>query len=123
MAQEVRNLAAKSSEAARTIKELVENTREKTLESMEVSENMKESFVHVNNKIQETFQMIESVVTEANHEEKMVENITHLIKELQAISVKNSDVAKTTDSISGEILSIARDLQDEVETTQNRVEV
>ncbi len=123
VAQEVRNLAAKSSEAARTIKELVENTREKTLESMEVSENMKESFVHVNNKIQETFQMIESVVTEANHEEKMVENITHLIKELQAISVKNSDVAKTTDSISGEILSIARDLQDEVETTQNRVEV
>ncbi len=123
VAQEVRNLAAKSSEAAKTIKELVETTREKTGEGMEISENMKENFVLVNAKIQETYHLIENVVTEAHTEEKMVEDIADSMKELQAISVKNSEVAKTTDSISGEILTIARDLQNEVETAKEEAEV
>ncbi len=123
VAQEVRNLASKSAEAARSIKELVENTQEKTDEGMEISEHMKESFLHVNSKIEETYQLIESVVSESSQEKQMIENIASLMKELQQISVRNSDVAKTTDSISGEILTIARDLQDEVETTREKAEV
>ena len=123
VAQEVRNLASKSAEAARSIKELVENTQEKTDEGMGISEHMKESFLQVNNKIEETNQLIESVVSESSQEKKMIENIASLMKELQQISVRNSDVAKTTDSISGEILTIARDLQDEVETSRDKAEV
>ena len=123
VAQEVRNLASKSAEAARSIKELVENTQEKTDEGMEISEHMKESFLRVNDKIEETYQMIESVVFESSQEKKMVENIVSLMKELQQISVRNSDVAKTTDSISGEILTIAKDLQDEVEMSTEKAEV
>ena len=53
----------------------------------------------------------------------MVEEILTLIDELQSVSVKNSDIAKTTDAISSEILTIARDLHDEVGSTKERVEV
>ena len=123
VAQEVRNLAAKSAEAAKRIKELVENTQEKAHEGMEVSENMKESFVHVNGKIEETYRLVDSVAREATHEKAMVEEILTLIDELQSVSVKNSDIAKTTDAISSEILTIARDLHDEVGSTKERVEV
>ena len=123
VAQEVRNLAAKSSEAARRIKELVENTQEKAYERMQISENMKESFVHVNDKIEETYKLVDSVTDDASQEGKMVEGILALVEELQSMTVKNSEVAKTTDMISGKILTIARDLQDEVETTREKVEV
>ncbi|RUM67556.1 MAG: hypothetical protein DSZ05_02390 [Sulfurospirillum sp.] len=123
VAQEVRNLASKSAEAAKSIKELVENTQAKTDEGMEISEHMKESFLHVNSKIEETYQLINSVVSEASEEEGMVHSIASLMKELESIAVKNSEVAKTTDSISGEILTIARELQDEVETTREKAEV
>ncbi len=123
VAQEVRNLAAKSAEAAKRIKELVESTREKAHEGKEVSENMKENFVHVNGKIEETYRLVESVATEASNEEAMVENILMLIRQLQQISGKNSAIAKTTDAISTEILTIARELQDEVDSTKERAEV
>ncbi len=123
VAQEVRNLAAKSSEAAKTIKELVEKTQEKAYGGMEISENMKENFSQVNTKIEETYKLIDSVVEESDQERKMVEEMSVLVKELQSVSVQNSEVAKTTDSISGEILNIARDLQNEVETTKEVVEV
>jgi len=123
VAQEVRNLAAKSSEAAKTIKELVEKTQEKAFGGMEISENMKENFAQVNTKIEETYKLIDSVVLESDEERQMVEEMSSLVKELQSVSVQNSEVAKTTDSISGEILNIARDLQHEVETTRETVEV
>jgi methyl-accepting chemotaxis protein len=123
VAQEVRNLAAKSSEAARQIKELVENTQSKASEGMHVSENMKQSFSEVNSKIEETYNLIENVAAESANEEKMVEDILKLVRQLQSVSVNNSDIAKTTDTISGEILTIARDLKDEVETTKEKVEV
>lgn len=123
VAQEVRNLAAKSSEAARKIKELVENTQEKAHEGRAVSENMKENFVHVNEKIEETYRLVDSVSQEASSEEKMVEAILLMIKELEAVSVQNGEIAKTTDKISGEILDIARDLQHEVGTTTEKAEV
>ncbi len=123
VAQEVRNLAAKSAEAARRIKELVENTQEKAHEGMQVSENMKENFMHVNGKIEETYRLVESVAAEASNEKAMVENILKLMRELQQISGKNSDIAKTTDAISSEILAIARELHDEVGSTNERAEV
>jgi len=41
----------------------------------------------------------------------------------QSLSVNNSDTAKTTDTISGEIMTVSRDLKDEVETTKEKAEV
>ena len=123
VAQEVRNLAAKSSEAARMIKELVEATQEKTEEGMAISEGMKENFSEVNQKIGETFTLIDTVSNEAKTEEEMVTQMQVLVKELENVSVKNSEVAKTTDAISNEILKIARDLQRETEINREKVEV
>lgn len=123
VAQEVRNLAAKSSEAAHMIKELVEATQEKTEEGMVVSEEMKQNFSEVNQKIGETFTLIETVTNEAKTEQEMVTQMQQLIKELENLSVKNSEVAKTTDTISGEILQIATELQRETEINREKVEV
>jgi len=123
VAQEVRNLASKSAEAAREIKALVENTQERASEGMQISESMKESFTQVNTKIGETTHLVESVAEEAAGEEQMVEEILSLIEELQAVSAKNGDIAKTTETISREILDISADLRAEVETTNEKAEM
>ncbi len=123
VAQEVRNLASKSAEVAREIKALVENTQVKASEGMQISESMKESFTQVNMKIEETTHLVESVAEEAAGEEQMVEEILSLIEELQAVSAKNGDIAKTTETISREILDISADLRAEVETTNEKAEV
>ncbi len=123
VAQEVRNLAAKSAEAAQSIKALVENTQEKASEGMKISEDMKQNFVQVNSKIYDTSTLIQSVAQEASEEEKMVKNINTLMSEIKILSEQNSDIVKTTDAISGDIITIARDLQNEVDNTKQEVEV
>ncbi len=123
VAQEVRNLATKSSEAAHMIKDLVEATQEKTQEGMVISEDMKQNFAEVNQKISETFALIDTVTHEAQTEQEMVSQMQKLVKELESISIKNSEVAKTTDAISTEILKIAKDLQRETELNREKVEV
>jgi methyl-accepting chemotaxis protein len=123
VAQEVRNLAAKSSDAAKSIKELVETTQKKANEGMNISEDMRENFLQVNNKIEETYKLIGSVVTEASKEVEMIDGINILMDEIKMLSIKNSDVAQTTDMISDEIITIARDLQNEVENTKEKAEV
>jgi methyl-accepting chemotaxis protein len=123
VAQEVRNLAAKSAEAAKSIKELVENTQTKAHEGMQISEDMKKNFAKVNSQIEQTYTLVDSVAQEASSEEEMVHDIKALMREINELSTKNSEVAKNTDSISSEILSIARDLRFEVDTAKEKVEV
>jgi len=118
VAQEVRTLASKSAEAAKSIKELVENTQTKAYEGMKISEDMKKNFVEVNQQIEKTYILVDSVSQEASHEEAMVDGVNILMKEINALSTKNSEVAKNTDNISDEILTIARDLQSEVSTKE-----
>ncbi len=121
VAQEVRNLAAKSAEAAKSIKELVENTQTKAHEGMRISEDMKKNFVKVNTQIEKTYTLVDSVSQEASSEEMMVHEINTLMHEINELSSKNSEVAKNTDSISSEILKIARDLQSEVTIEKEKV--
>jgi methyl-accepting chemotaxis protein len=90
---------------------------------MFISEDMKKNFLQVNNKIEETYKLIGSVAVEASKEKKMVEGINILMSEIKTLSTKNGDVAKTTDIISNEIITIARDLQNEVEDTKEKVEM
>ena len=105
------------------IKDLVEATQEKTQEGMVISEDMKQNFAEVNQKISETFALIDTVTHEAQTEQEMVSQMQKLVKELESISIKNSEVAKTTDAISTEILKIAKDLQRETELNREKVEV
>ncbi len=114
VAQEVRNLATKSAEAARVIKELVEETKAKASEGMEISKNMKENFSKVNSQIQQSSQLVSSVAKEASQELEKVSSVEKLVKEVKTMSVKNNEIANKTDEISQEILKISNELYEEV---------
>ncbi len=114
VAQEVRNLASKSAEAAKIIKELVHQTQTKAKEGMEISKNMKENFIDVNRQISETSRLVSSVTTESTHEMEKIHTIKELIDEVKSFSATNSTIAEDTSHISKEILSISKELNSEV---------
>ncbi|OQX73041.1 MAG: hypothetical protein B6D59_06740 [Campylobacteraceae bacterium 4484_4] len=114
VAQEVRNLASKSAEAAKIIKELVHQTQEKAREGMEISKNMKENFIDVNKRISETSRLVSSVTTESTQEMEKIHTIKELIREVKSFSATNSNIAKDTSHISQKILAISKELNSEV---------
>jgi methyl-accepting chemotaxis protein len=114
VAQEVRNLATKSAEAARVIKELVEETKAKAKEGMEISQSMKENFSTVSNQIQKSSELVSDVAKEATLELDKVSSVENLVKEVKTLFVENNKIANNTDEISHEILKISNELYEEV---------
>ncbi len=114
VAQEVRNLASKSAEAAKEIKELVEQTHHKTKEGISISQNMKENFSKVYSQIAGTSTMVESVAKNANKEMEKSKDIQELIEHLRKMSESNKKVMDNTTKITNELNSIADALDQEV---------
>ena len=114
VAQEVRNLASKSAEAAKEIKELVEQTHNKTKEGISISKNMKENFSKVYSQITGTTTMVESVTKNANKEMEKSHDIQKLIEHLREMLVSNEAVMNNTTSITNELNNIADALDQEV---------
>ncbi|MEA1955244.1 MAG: methyl-accepting chemotaxis protein [Campylobacterota bacterium] len=114
VAQEVRNLASKSAEAAKEIKELVEQTHNKTKEGIGISKNMKENFSKVYSQITGTTIMVESVAKNANKEMEKSHDIQHLIEHLREMLESNKVVMGNTTQITNELNSIADALDHEV---------
>jgi len=114
VAQEVRNLASKSAEAAKEIKELVEQTHNKTKEGISISQNMKENFSKVYSQIAGTSTMVESVAKNANKEMEKSNDIQELIEHLREMSESNKAVMDNTTQITNELNSIADALDQEV---------
>jgi len=114
VAQEVRNLASKSAEAAKEIKELVEQTHNKTKEGISISKNMKENFSKVYSQITGTTTMVESVTKNANKELEKSHDIQKLIEHLREMLESNKSVMNNTTSITNELNSIADALDQEV---------
>ena len=114
VAQEVRNLASKSAEAAKEIKELVEQTHHKTKEGISISKNMKENFSKVYSQIAGTSTMVESVAKNANKELEKSNDIQELIEHLREMSESNKIVMNNTTEITNELNGIADALDEEV---------
>ena len=115
VAQEVRSLATKSAEAARVIKELVEETKKQAKEGMLISKSMKESFIKVSQDIQKSSQLISSVAQEADKELKKVKSVEDLMGEVKNIFIKNYEIANKTNEVSEKILIISNQLAQEIE--------
>jgi methyl-accepting chemotaxis protein len=114
VAQEVRNLATKSAEAARVIKELVEETKTKAKEGMDISLSMKENFSTVNNQIKKSSELVSEVAHEASKELDKVNSVENLMQEVKTLFTQNNKIANNTNEISHEILQISNELYEEV---------
>ncbi|WP_419777263.1 methyl-accepting chemotaxis protein [Malaciobacter marinus] len=99
VAGEVRNLATRSAQAAKEIKELVEHATIKANDGKEISNNMINGYESLNDNIEQTLNIIEYVSTSSIEQEKGIVQINNAINELDKKTQKNATIASQVQEI------------------------
>ena len=99
VAQEVRNLASRSAEAAKEIKEIVEKANLKASEGKESSIKMIEGYSKLNDKIQNTSDIISSVANSTKEQSSSISQINEAISKIDKLTQENAKIASETREI------------------------
>ena len=114
VAQEVRNLASRSAEAAKEIKDLVESATVKANEGKKISTSMIEGFNILEDKILNTSNLIDDVTNAAKEQNTGMAQISDAVNQLDRFTQENASIADRTNSIAQETNGIAKDIVDNV---------
>ena len=115
VAQEVRNLASRSAEAAKEIKELVESATIKANDGKEISSSMIEGFNKLDEKILETSKLIDDVTNAAKEQTIGMTQIADAVGQLDQFTQQNAAIADKTNSIAQETNKIALEVVEGVD--------
>jgi len=110
VAQEVRNLASRSAEAAKEIKELVQNATAKATDGKGIADNMIKGYVFLNENIQKTIELIGSVSESSNEQRTGIEQISGAVNSLDQEMQRNAAVSDTTKDIALKTQNIANSI-------------
>lgn len=105
VAQEVRNLASRSAEAAREIKNLVESANKKATSGKEIAAEMIQGFDELSSTIDSTTTLIEDIMTGTQEQKEAMVQINATVNSLDRATQENA-------SLSTQISQMARDTQD-----------
>lgn len=94
VAQEVRNLATKSADAAKEIESLMTELSNKSIEGKKTSQQLKNDYLILNETLLKTIEMIDDVTNASNEQELGIKQINSAINEIEQISTKNSVIAQ-----------------------------
>jgi methyl-accepting chemotaxis protein len=114
VAQEVRNLASRSAEAAKEIKDLVESATVKANEGKKISTSMIEGFAQLEDRISNTSNLIDDVTNAAKEQNTGMAQISDAVNQLDKFTQENASIADRTNSIAKETNEIAKDIVDNV---------
>ncbi len=107
VAQEVRNLASRSAEAAKEIKDLVETATQKANIGKEISSSMIEGFAKLEEKILQTNELINDVSSSSKEQSLTMTQIADAINQLDKFTQENASIADKTNAIANETYSVA----------------
>ncbi len=110
VAQEVRNLASRSAEAAKEIKDIVESATNKANEGKVIADNMIGGYNELNSKISETINLIADVTSGSKEQETGIIQINDVINSLDQTTQKNASSASQISSLAEEVSSLSDDL-------------
>ncbi len=110
VAQEVRNLASRSAEVAKEIKDLVENATSKSIEGKQISDNMIEGYSTLNVNIQKTMSLIQGVSNASKEQQTGIEQINDAITQLDQQTQTNAAVSEQTKDIAIETQYVANSI-------------
>ena len=116
VAQEVRNLANRSAEAAKEIKDLVENATSKTNDGKKISDEMKVGYNNLNKLISETIDIIQDVSIASSEQLKGIEQINDAVAILDRVTQENASEASNVALIANETLDMAKFLVEDAKT-------
>ncbi|MGJ0342604.1 methyl-accepting chemotaxis protein [Aliarcobacter cryaerophilus] len=110
VAQEVRNLANRSAEAAREIKNLVEEATIKANDGKLISSDMIDGYKDLNKNISETINIIEDVSGASKEQMLGIEQINQTVNMLDRVTQENAFESNQIKEISQSVSKLAYDL-------------
>ena len=114
VAQEVRNLASRSAEAAKEIKDLVENATQKTDNGKQIADHMIQGYEKLNESIVKTTETIKSISEASKEQKTSIEQINDVINNLDQQTQNNASVASQTHQIAENTSKLAQTILEEV---------
>ena len=118
VAGEVRNLAAKSAEAASEIKSIVELSQAKATQGNEVATQMLKGYEEMSVKIESTSKLIEDVSNASKEQMQGMDQINISVAQLDQMTQENTRVASEVQSIAQEVNRLATDMNNLVSDKQ-----
>ena len=110
VAQEVRNLASRSAEAAKTIEDLVTQLKEQTQVGKDASVSMETEYKNLNALITKTLSLVENIVTASNEQGKGIEQINNSIQDIDHSTQINASITDKVKHIAIQSFNIAEQL-------------
>ncbi len=110
VAQEVRNLASRSAEAAKEIKDIVEKATSKANDGKKISDNMIAGYSQLNENIKLTIEKIDYVANASKEQERGITQINDAVNLLDQATQENAHVAEEISKMSQEIADMSNSL-------------
>jgi len=110
VAGEVRNLAARSAEAANEIKALVEKATDKTSDGKKIADEMIVGYHDLNDKIDQNKQMIDQISVASQEQAKGISQINNAINSLDSNTQKNASDATNINQLAQEVSVLSNNL-------------
>ena len=107
VAQEVRNLAARSAEAANVIKSLVEDASVKSNDGKVIANEMITGYEGLNQKVIQTKQMIEEVSHASKEQEDGMLQINDSVNSLDKVTQENASTSAQIDTLSAQVSNLS----------------
>ncbi|MEN5386803.1 methyl-accepting chemotaxis protein [Aliarcobacter skirrowii] len=114
VAGEVRNLATRSAEAAKEIKEIVERATVKANEGKSIATNMIEGYKGLNESINQTTSLIQDIASSSKEQQNAVIQINDAISLLDKKTQENAQIAGDTNSIAEKASLMAKKILENV---------
>ena len=116
VAQEVRNLANKSAEAAKDIKDLVQSATNKANDGKIISEKMKSEYVKLEQHIESTIDLIQNVTQASKDQQKTIEQINTKMNIIQEHTKESENMSNNALDISQKTSQLAATIVEEAST-------
>ena len=103
VAQEVRNLASRSAEAAKDIKDIVEQATSKANNGKSIADNMIEGYKQLNDNINSTISLIDEVSKSSEEQQHNIVQINDAVIQIDGSTQENAAMSNNISSMSNDI--------------------
>jgi methyl-accepting chemotaxis protein len=118
VAGEVRTLASRSAEAAKQIKNLVENAQRKTQEGKDIASDMIKGYGQLNENITITLELIQNVTTASKEQSTGMLQINDAVNSLDQITQQNAQNASSANEIAQKTLDISNTIIEQADAKE-----
>lgn len=106
VAEEVRNLAMRSAEAAKSTAQMIDESVKNTQEGVKLNEQVLENLSEIRGQVEKVSQMMNDISTESNSQHRHIEQISGAIEQIsmstQQVASSSEETASASEELSGQ---------------------